>query len=115
MQKKALGTHMKCVSDNELLTARFFKKLRTELSMRRGSPGQGLVLKHYSTTAATNRWATGLAHRAAFGVPLGELGEGKGTQVAKTRKQHNRGSCYDPFRMASYEKASFIPSQFGGN
>lgn len=51
------------------------------------------MLKHHGTTAATNRWAAGLAQGAAFAVPLGEVGEGKETWVAKTRKEYNRGSC----------------------
>lgn len=52
---------MKCASDNELLTVKFFKKLRSKLRFRRNSLGKGLdQMPHHP--AATNRWVAALAH-----------------------------------------------------
>lgn len=61
LQKKALGKYTKCASDNELLTVKFSKKLRSKLSFRRNSLGKGLdQMPHHP--AATNRWVAILAH-----------------------------------------------------
>ena len=49
MQKKALGTYVKHAGENELTTAKFFKKLRSDLSIRRDSLGKGLVIKCCAT------------------------------------------------------------------
>lgn len=89
---------------------RFLEKLRTELSAGERTGAQ--APRHHSCYQQVgSRPRTG----SSFGSATGRGGGRKGDMGSKNKEGIQQGKLHFPLRMDSYERASFIPSQFGGN